>query len=69
MVDNQPIFIVLNTQIGDADLYIKLQTNSNLIKKSKWELPTTIDYDYKSEETLNRDMVQVTSQSLQKCIE
>jgi hypothetical protein len=38
--DDKQINVVLNTLTGDADLYIKIQPNYNLIKRNDWVLPT-----------------------------
>jgi len=46
----------LNSQSGDADLYIRLQENSNLIKKTEWQMPSLQTYDYKSELSLTQDI-------------
>ena len=47
--DDQQINVVLNTVLGDADLYIGMQENQNLISKNEWKLPTALDYEIKSD--------------------
>lgn len=49
---NRPIYIVLNTELGDADLYVRMQTNSDLTDRTSWAKPTKSNYDFKSTATL-----------------
>ena len=46
---NKSVYIILSTENdGDADMYVSLQPNSDLIHQSGWIKPSTTIYDYKS---------------------
>lgn len=58
VVSNRPVYIVLTTNDeGDADMYVSLQENSDLIEKANWTRPTTTSYDFKSQETIKQDFI------------
>ena len=61
--------IVLNTEVGDADLFIRLQSNSDVINRENWSLPDRREYDFKSEQTLSQDSVIVELATIAQCLE
>lgn len=51
---NKPVFIILSSNNdGDADMYVSLQPNSDLIQQNSWIKPSTTSYDFKSQETIS----------------
>ena len=65
----RPIYTVLTSYSGDVDLYAKLQTNSDLVEKSKWSKPNSEDYEYKSTNTGKTDTINVSPEALLACIQ
>jgi hypothetical protein len=51
---NKPVYIILSSNNdGDADMYVSLQPNSDLIQQNSWTKPSTTSYDFKSQETIS----------------
>ena len=66
---SKPIYIVLSSVVGDADIFVNIQPNSNIIKRSDWKLPNRVDYGFKSELALKQDVVFLENSELHNCIE
>jgi hypothetical protein len=64
----KPVYIVLSSTQGDADLFVTMQPNSNLVRKEDWTLPTAQTYDFKSALTVKQDVVYIEASEIEKCL-
>jgi uncharacterized protein YpmS len=61
MSDDKPIYVVLNTISGNADLYVRLKAFENYdeVDMAAMEMPSETDYHFKSVEPGKQDVVQI----------
>ena len=64
----KPLFVVLSASVGDAELFIRLQRNSDLIDKSEWALPSAAEYDFESNRVGLQKVAEVEATDLEMCM-